>query len=619
MLVEQHYVTLRVAFLKYREREPIEVTREELAGLLHVTERNVHFLLKKMEQQGWIQWEAGRGRGNRSSLTFLADADEMALKLAQDMVRRGMLKEAYEQVQVPSVSKETRSRFQKWLSQQFGHTQEVQANGKIDTLRIPSPIKAYTLDPAHAITELDVFLCNQIFDSLITYYPDTRMIEPRVAHYWETDEEKRNWTFYLRKGVLFHNGKTLTSHDVVYTFRRLLDPLVRSPFRQFYEFVRDVQMLDERVVRFVLHEPQEHFLQLIGSQHALIVPDQFSQIPAERFAVHPVGTGAFRVVEHTESKIVLEAFSSYFQTRAHLDRVEVWFLPQLLEERNVDLTNFHLMLWKSRQHTPSEWQEQKAHYTSCKLLSFNRRKEGPLRNLPFCEVLYRAIQVEELIGHLQGDMDVMPLHSLIHDEGISAYARGTDLPEAVPLPRTRTEETDWEKVIRESGYRGEPLVLGHSGNWLKEVAWIKEKLEKVGIHLELRKWEVNQFQDTAFLDQVDLVLVGLGVSDQDWEEDLLLFLQMEDWFFRRHFHEEVRDVVDRELQQLSREDRADRLLRIARLENYLLEQYAFRYLYKVPHKSVYHPALKGISLHQGLRHVWFHTEGSPSVFMPRQN
>ncbi|MDR4215690.1 hypothetical protein FO492_22525 [Bacillus paralicheniformis] len=45
---------------------------------------------------------------------------------------------------------------------------------------------------------------------------------PHLAHQWECDADQKTWTFYLRKGIYFHDGTTLTAEDVKYSFERFM-------------------------------------------------------------------------------------------------------------------------------------------------------------------------------------------------------------------------------------------------------------------------------------------------------------------------------------------------------------------------------------------------------------
>ncbi|MFD1906311.1 SgrR family transcriptional regulator [Paenibacillus rhizoplanae] len=66
-----HYLCLAAALSPaYSLQQPIPVTIEQLTGILHCTPRNVKFILRKLEEQQLIAWIPGRGRGNRSQMTF---------------------------------------------------------------------------------------------------------------------------------------------------------------------------------------------------------------------------------------------------------------------------------------------------------------------------------------------------------------------------------------------------------------------------------------------------------------------------------------------------------------------------------------------------------------------
>lgn len=66
-----HYLCLAAALSPaYSLQQPIPVTIEQLTGILCCTPRNVKFILRKLEEQQLIAWIPGRGRGNRSQMTF---------------------------------------------------------------------------------------------------------------------------------------------------------------------------------------------------------------------------------------------------------------------------------------------------------------------------------------------------------------------------------------------------------------------------------------------------------------------------------------------------------------------------------------------------------------------
>ena len=81
------------------------------------------------------------------------------------------------------------------------------------------------LDP-HIVSSVgDSNILRALFEGLVAYHPTNDMLhEPGVAERWEPNEDFSEWTFYLRKNASWSNGDTLTAHDFVYSYNRILHP-----------------------------------------------------------------------------------------------------------------------------------------------------------------------------------------------------------------------------------------------------------------------------------------------------------------------------------------------------------------------------------------------------------
>jgi len=87
------------------------------------------------------------------------------------------------------------------------------------------------LDPAHP--DSSIFISEQIFDGLVRLDKDLNPV-PSLAEYWKVSSDNTQYTFYLRKGVRFHNGDELTAEDVKFSLERLIDRETGSPYYQFF-------------------------------------------------------------------------------------------------------------------------------------------------------------------------------------------------------------------------------------------------------------------------------------------------------------------------------------------------------------------------------------------------
>src|SRR5436190_13507255 len=95
------------------------------------------------------------------------------------------------------------------------------------TYRRPLGHDPQTLDPARVSDIYSLSVSQQIFDGLVQF-DHTLMVAPALAEFWKASRDGLTWTFTLRKGVRFHNGREVTAEDVVYSLARLLDPKTRS-------------------------------------------------------------------------------------------------------------------------------------------------------------------------------------------------------------------------------------------------------------------------------------------------------------------------------------------------------------------------------------------------------
>jgi peptide/nickel transport system substrate-binding protein len=150
------------------------------------------------------------------------------------------------------------------------------------------------MDPAHFYSSDESMHMQAVYEPLVEIDSDFKPF-PRLAVSWEGNSEATEWTFHLRQGVKFHNGKPFEAEDVVYTFRRVLDKDVGSPGRTFYAPMFDadgVEALDKRTVRFKLKKPTAEFPVLMRNKFDLMVPKGAT---GEELKTRGIGTGPFIV------------------------------------------------------------------------------------------------------------------------------------------------------------------------------------------------------------------------------------------------------------------------------------------------------------------------------------
>lgn len=186
------------------------------------------------------------------------------------------------------------------------------------------------LDPAFLSTVPDDEVARQWHDFLVFIGEDNSPDLARsVAESWEYSADGLTWTFKLRQGILFHDGKEMTSEDVKFTFDRLRNPDVGAATVALYSNIVDITAPDAYTVVFTLKNPNPDFLKDLGDYHALIM-----DAAGTDFATQWNGTGPFILKSYTpEDRIVFERNPNYWlkdeegNQLPYLDGMEFIFIP----------------------------------------------------------------------------------------------------------------------------------------------------------------------------------------------------------------------------------------------------------------------------------------------------
>lgn len=138
-----------------------------------------------------------------------------------------------------------------------GDTGEGTASGTHQSIIRMTADSTPILDPAtHSGNSSSIAYCN-LYDTLV--FPTFDGVEPALAESWETSDDGLEYTFHLRKGVLFHDGTELTASDVVFTAKRLI--AIGQGFAYLYtSTIKDVVADDDYTVRFILNSPYGPFV-----------------------------------------------------------------------------------------------------------------------------------------------------------------------------------------------------------------------------------------------------------------------------------------------------------------------------------------------------------------------
>src|SRR5262249_31540199 len=140
-------------------------------------------------------------------------------------------------------------------------------------------------------------------------FDDQMQLVPDLADRYEYLSDTR-LRFHLRSGVKFHDGHLLSSRDVLYTFKTLMDPKTHSPFYDSFRRISELDAVDDTTIEIEL---QDSFAPFLTALTVGIIPYGADEAGSVPFASRPIGTGPFRwAASRTDQWIRLLAFPDYF-------------------------------------------------------------------------------------------------------------------------------------------------------------------------------------------------------------------------------------------------------------------------------------------------------------------
>lgn len=186
------------------------------------------------------------------------------------------------------------------------------------------PTKA--IDPVTITDPASIGVISQVGEYLILDDPKDGL-QPKLAVSWEADETAKRWTFKLRPGVKFHDGRTVTAKDVVASFERLVDPASGSSALSAYKGILSkggAKVVDDETVAFDLDQSNSNFPFYVSSDvyNAVIVPSDYAGDFEKTFN----GTGPFKLESFRPKQgASFVRNPDYWGDKALPDRVEIKF------------------------------------------------------------------------------------------------------------------------------------------------------------------------------------------------------------------------------------------------------------------------------------------------------
>ena len=192
-----------------------------------------------------------------------------------------------------------------------------------------------TFDLHQESTSATTETAGPVYDNLVSFDPlKPNEIMPDLAERWELSVDGKTYTFYLRKGVVFHNGNPFTAADVKFTLERVMDPPqgMVSPRRGAFDAVTGVDTPDAHTVRLHLERPNPSLLINLAQGWMAIYDKEWAESSGGEIAKKEMmGTGPYKLKEYIPGiSLEVERNKDYWVPgRPFLDGVRHFVMPEV--------------------------------------------------------------------------------------------------------------------------------------------------------------------------------------------------------------------------------------------------------------------------------------------------
>ena len=331
-------------------------------------------------------------------------------------------------------------------------------------------------------------------------------VVPWLAERWHT-ADNRNYTFFLKKGVRFHNGRALKAADVKFVIERAMNPETKHPYPKYYDAIGDIIVKDDSTITMSLKTVNANFLLNLARQGSVIYPPE----AVESLKSAPIGTGPYKLGEWVRGDhITLVKNPDYHvQGLPKLDRVTYRFITDpnaalaALKAGDIDASLFGL----GPEHVADLKKDPKfsvtiGDTTNDVILAMNNSRK------PYTDVRVRRAMTyginrpEVLTGAMFGMGKLLGTNV----DPLNPYY--VDLANAMPYDPAKAK-----KLLAEAGYpNGFEAVLRVSPQYnytVRSGEIIANHLGKIGVRVKIEQIEWGQWLARVWREaDYDLTIIG---------------------------------------------------------------------------------------------------------------
>ena len=364
------------------------------------------------------------------------------------------------------------------------------------------------LDPHLVVLDAASLITDLVYEGLV--HEDAALVpQPLLAESWEVSDDGLTYTFALRSGVTFHNGRELVADDVVYSIERVMNPDSGSPWVSYTDTIESVEAPDDATVVFTLTMPDASFLAKLCRRGLTVVPQEEVEANGDLRQVM-VGTGPFVFEEYVpNSNVRLVKNENYWlEGRPYLDGLDIQIIPDDTARTTAlisDTVDFIEAVPHQDVVTIEESEDLAMtgdQATNLRWIVFNVRKE-PFNNKTLRQTIARGIQRQPIIDAAVFGYGT-PLYGIYPPDYWAGYEG--EIPE--PDPEGAAEAIS--EVAFPEGFNPGILTWGEYDFLSRTSVVVQEQLRNMGITGEIDPQENAIYLERYFGGDFDIAVMGAG-------------------------------------------------------------------------------------------------------------
>jgi len=397
-------------------------------------------------------------------------------------------------------------------------------------------------------------------------------------------------TFYLRKGVTWHDGVPFTARDVKFTYDKIMDEATNTVRRPSFELVKEIKIIDPYTIQVIYKKP---FSPSLESWTMGIIPKhllEHENINTASFNRHPVGTGAFKFKEWvSDEKITLVANDAYFEGRPNLDQISYRIIPEppLVElefqTKGIDLYNPQPHQYHRIAENP-RFDVYKMIGNGYTYIGWNNRLEM-FKDVKVRRALTHAIDRQEIIKYLLYNLGVIatgpfPPQMWYSNPNIKPLEYDPEKAKRL-LAEAGWKDRDGDGILDKNGKPFRFTLMTNNGNELRKnvAVLVQRALKKIGIDVEIALYEWAVFiRDKINARNFEAVVLGWGLSIDPDIYEIWHSSQIDKGFnFEGYKNTEVDRLIEEGRTEYNKEKRKEIYYKIHELINHD-QPYTFLYV-----------------------------------------